>query len=357
MAERQQNFTDFRDPFDLLTSLHNTRMRMIYQNEFARGNRTDMNMGYNPNPTSQVGKTSMAQDRLQVNAPSREMESLNAPSRGMPSPQRIGYNVDFGTADLNRRELKRLGTVIGPLAQTARKAFSNIADIRKAQREQNILGPYQKEMADIEEQIGQTKQNIEMGKGLLDLRTQSLTEQHATDTARNTLSQQRERERKRESLNTIAGNIPEATTETLSKVPGISPYGMLETPDETRTQRINQAMTTLFKDTSPLPPPSGMSGSGTFNVPWSPNIPVGASEPLSQGKRDINTATLSTATPKRPSSVRKKLPPPPPPQAPGMAPPTPSQLPPPPMGKGPKNPKGPKAPPKGTKTTKAPKPS
>lgn len=338
MADRRQNFTDFQDPFDLLTSLHNTRMRMVYQNEFARGNRSDMNMGYQGQPSSSVGRTSMAQDRINVDAPSRKFDRSVGTGSYKPSVPTYNINLDYAQRGDARvaPELKRLGSVAKPLLAIGAQAYRNIQDIRTTQREQaeaealdeasDIAG------APVMQKIESLGQNVERTQRLtrgVGIREDFLQRRAAAKQASNAEAMARTQE-------TLG---PQASSVLRPRGPKTA-WDMLAQPD---SPNVTATMRSINQPPATLPPPTGMPGA--------PMTSAGSQAPLTPGQMGTNTATLLTASTKASRPGRKKLPPPPPPQPPTMAPPSASQLPPPPMGKATKGTKGAA---KGSKTTKPP---
>jgi hypothetical protein len=138
MAERPQgggSAFDFKDPFDLMMDLHNSRVNFVYKNEFARGNRPDMrNVG-----GGGINLPSYdAQTRLNVGAPSRMMDR-----RVAVKPNNYGFNYlsapqNFGTPELDRGEEGRMGQVAGPMISNLAGTATNLYKNRKLNK--NIAG-------------------------------------------------------------------------------------------------------------------------------------------------------------------------------------------------------------------------
>ena len=138
MADKPQgggNAFDFKDPFDLMMDLHNSRVNFVYKNEFARGNRPDMrNVGGGGSNLPAYD----AQTRLNVNAPSRMMDR-----RVAVKPNNYGFNYlsapqNFGTPELDRGEEGRMGQVAGPMISNLAKTANNLYQNRKLNK--NIAG-------------------------------------------------------------------------------------------------------------------------------------------------------------------------------------------------------------------------
>lgn len=344
MADRQQNFTDFKDPFDLLTSLHNTRLRMVYQNEFARGNRSDMNMGYQAHPSSRVGAMSMAKDRLAVDAPSRQFDRSVGSGSYKPSVPTYNINLDYaqrGDGEV-APELESLGSVAKPLLALGAQAYRNIQDIRTKQREKeeakalreasDIAGEPAMQKIQNLGRMDEQRQRLERGVGI---REDFLQRRAAAKQASNAEAMARTQE-------TLG---PQASAVLRPRGPKTA-WDMLAQPD---SPNVTATMRSMNQPPATLPPPTGMPG-----LQGTPGTPAGSQGPVTPGQMGTNTATLLTANAPTSRPGRKKLPPPPPPQPPTMPPPVVSPLPPPPMGKGSKGTKGPA---KGAKTTNPPKSS
>lgn len=123
---------DFKDPFDLMMDLHNSRVNFVYKNEFARGNRPDMrNVGGGDSNLPAYD----AQTRLNVNAPSRMMDR-----RVAVKPNNYGFKYlsapqNFSTPELNRGEEGRIGKVAGPAISNLAKTANNLYQNRKFNKE------------------------------------------------------------------------------------------------------------------------------------------------------------------------------------------------------------------------------
>ena len=113
----------FKDPFDLLMDLHNSRVNFTYKNEFARGNRPNMrNVG--------GGGESYAVGDLNYSGP--QAKPNNFAYNRLSAPQ------NFSTPELDRGEEGRIGKVAGPMISNLAKTANNLYQNRKLNK--NIAG-------------------------------------------------------------------------------------------------------------------------------------------------------------------------------------------------------------------------
>ena len=110
----------FKDPFDLLSDLHNARFQFMYKNEFARGNRPNMN-------NVGGGGGGYAVGNLDYKGP--QARPNNFAYNRLSAPQ------DFGTPDLDRGEEGRIGKVAGPAISSLAKTANNLYQNRRFNRE------------------------------------------------------------------------------------------------------------------------------------------------------------------------------------------------------------------------------
>lgn len=155
--ERQSLFTDFKDPFDLLTDLHTTRLRMVYENTFARGNRSDMNTGYRERPSSSVGNVSSPNYRLPVDAPMTEWQARTGSGGVLPTPSPINYSRDYGDPGIDRGEWKRFGSALKPIGAAAQKLGEDFYERRKKAKYQPLID----RLESINQEMGETKNQME----------------------------------------------------------------------------------------------------------------------------------------------------------------------------------------------------
>ena len=113
----------FKDPFDLLSDLHNARFQFMYKNEFARGNRPNMN-------NVGGGGGGYAVGNLDYKGP--QARPNNFAYNRLSAPQ------DFGTPDLDRGEEGRIGKVAGPAISSLAGTINNLYQNRKLNK--NIAG-------------------------------------------------------------------------------------------------------------------------------------------------------------------------------------------------------------------------
>lgn len=312
MAERQQNFTDFRDPFDLLTSLHNTRLRMIYQNEFARGNRTDMEMGSSKWPNSSIGPSKMAKVDLPVNAPTTQFDrSLPGPSY-RPSAPAINYDRSYSqptdSPQYANRELARFGSLTKKLTGIAGEANQSIQAIRQKAREtaaskaeqdqidaeqariESATAPsisryneLQEEMGDIQSQIDNRKLVMQTGEGLSELRRQNRQTQAQGVQAQNMAG-----------FRNVAQNLPVQARTVLPRERSLSPYGLLQTPE---TPSVASGLRSIYESALPAPPQTP-----TTKVPPKAGYPIGSPNAIPSMKIDWSTSSI------RPGATEKVKP-------------------------------------------------
>lgn len=347
MAERKPVYTDFKDPFHLLNELRNVGLERVYKNAFAYGNRDDMNMGYSGQPSSQVGRMSMAQDRLNVNAPTRQFD--RSVGSGSYKPSVPTYNVSLNYSqpkDGETPELDRVGTVARPLLALGAEYYRNIQTIRNTQRANAANAP-----------VFQKIEEAESLQNKVQARTRA-------NEARNDFLQRRAAAKQASNAEAMA-RVQETLSPQASAV--LRPRGpktawdMLAQP---APPQVTATMGSIYQPPGTLPPPSAPMG----GAPMGGGPMGGGPQGPNPSQKGTNTTTLLAANQNKPRSRRKKLPPPPPPQPPTMPPPVPSQLPPPPMategtkstgtkgtkGAGTKGPKGPKGTSGTTKKAKPP---
>jgi len=343
MAERKSVYTDFKDPFHLLNELRNVGLERVYKNSFAYGNRDDMSMGYSGQPSSQVGPTSRAQVRLDVNAPSRTFDRSVGSGSYKPNIRPYNVNLNYSRPDDGKTpELDRVGSVARPLLAIGAQYYRNIQNIRTQEREKAEAEALE-EASDIAG--APAMQKIE---NLNRMGTQLEAKQRANQ-GREDFLQRRAAAKQASNAEAMARTQetlgPQASAVLRPRGPRTA-WDMLAQP---APPNVTATMRSINQPPSTLPPPTGMPG-----APGAPMTSAGSQAPLTPGQMGTNTATLLTASTKASRPGRKKLPPPPPPQPPTMAPPSASQLPPPPMGKATKGTKGAKGAAKGSKTTKPP---
>lgn len=163
----------FKDPFDLLSDLHNARFQFMYKNEFARGNRPDMRAveggGWGGNlPKSQ------ARTRLPVNAPEREMQRGAPIKGGLPPIRQLTAPQRFTTPDLDRGEEKRMGTTIGPLLKEgvplAQNMYQNYKFNQRYGGQVQRLSDLDKQQAQVGQQYADLENTIAINKNLAGMR-------------------------------------------------------------------------------------------------------------------------------------------------------------------------------------------
>jgi hypothetical protein len=176
MAQPQGGMSSFqfKDPFDLLSDLHNARFQFMYKNEFARGSRPNFN---------DVGgggvnlPASEARTRLPVNAPMSEMVR-RAPIRGgLPAPRQLTAPQNFGTPPVEGGEEDRMGATVGPLAKEgiplAQKLYGNYKFNKQYGADVQRLSDLDKQQAQVGQQYDNLKETIEINKNLAGMREQS----------------------------------------------------------------------------------------------------------------------------------------------------------------------------------------
>lgn len=319
MADRQQRYTDFKDPFDLLTDLHSTRLRMVYQNEFARGDRSDIEMGTRAYPNSGVGRTFSPNYNLGVNAPSTQWQAREGSGRVLPPAVQMSYSRDYGDSTVRGRELQRTEQTIEKLGSSWSTYRKNIGKIRKENREKadaeatsraeeervsqyapqmERLDQLTSEMADVEAQKEALSNRISMTKGIQEFRNTQRQAQAREVQAQN-----------REGFFTASPNIPSSAKQ---EYPKGHPMGMLTEPDQ---GSVSTQVANIFK-MQPSAPPAPSTGSApmSFNVPPS-NIPPGQTSPFPPINKTKNTTALGSNTPSPPSGYNPSqgTPPGPPP--------------------------------------------
>lgn len=257
MAERQQRYTDFKDPFDLLTDLHSTRLRMVYQNEFARGDRSDIEMGTRAYPNSGVGRMSSPNYNLGVQAPSSSWEARQGSGRVLPPAVQMNYTRNYGNDTVDEGTRERIGSLLGPLTDIGTRYKSNVSKARRRQELKRIEGekerarqadlqaqadqdareaPMRERLAQLGEEEAQTVEQMEnvrlrmnVAEGLLERRNAQRQAQGQQVQAQN-----------REAFNTsVIPNMPAAASTVL---PQGSPVGMLQNPTPGSQERLREGM-------------------------------------------------------------------------------------------------------------------
>lgn len=322
MAERQQRYTDFKDPFDLLTDLHSTRLRMIYQNEFAHGDRTDIAMGTRQYPNSGVGRVSSPNYNLGVNAPSSMFQAREGSGRVLPPAVQMNYTRDYGDRRIRDGELQRTASAISTMGDIWNKYRTNISNVRERKREeqradteraysntfdpsrnynlayQNAyeasqqaqqgqkaqataapqverLGQLETEMADIESQKEAITNRIAMTKGIGEFReTQRQARGQAEVARRQTIGQN------------IAENVAPQVTSLLPKS-GLTPYNVLN-PNPFDKEAIGQKLESLMSTNAPAQPTGALP---PMNVPAS-TVPPGQTSPFPPVNKTQNASVL-----------------------------------------------------------------
>lgn len=305
MADSPQKYTNFKDPFDLLNELRNLGMERLYKNTFARGSREDMSMGYHEHPNSSIGKISSPQYNLGVNAPSTQWTPRQGSGGKLPNPVNINYERDFGNPGLDRRELKRIGTVAGPMASVAQSFISNISEIRRRQkkeRQEQIendqktqevapqikrLGELEQEMGDVQSQMENTRLRMNVGEGLLERRKAQRQAQ-----AQSVQAQHREG---------FYSASPNVATSVKGEYPPGHPIGMLT---ESNQGNVTAQAASIFNMQPPSPLGSPSASPQLFDIPKS-NIQPGETSPWPNINKAQNTSALGGA----PSTAKQPIPP------------------------------------------------
>ena len=302
MAERQQRYTDFKDPFDLLTDLHSTRLRMIYQNEFARGDRSGIEMGTRAYPNSNVGRVNTPNYNLGAQAPSSMWQERQGSGRTLPPTVQMNYSRDYNDI-VNEGTRDRIGSLLGPLSEIRTRYQSNISKTRrrqelkridseqkqaKAAEEQDFqrrvdeagplfdrLNQLGKEEEETLGQIENTRLRLGVAEGLLERRqSQRRAEGKAVQ------------ERNKAGFLTASENIPSSAVTAMKKG---APYGTLEERDP---EEVGKAMKYLFEDTPPTGQPGGTIPSMPVDLSKS-TVQPGEVSPWPPVDKAKNTAALS----------------------------------------------------------------
>lgn len=302
MAQNPQ-YTDFRDPFDLLADLHNLGLERIYKNQFARGDRSAIEGG--GGARSGVGRTSSPNYNLGVNAPSSQWQAREGSGRVLPPAVQMNYSRDYGNSNVRGGEERRLVKGIEQYGNIWNRYKQDIGKLRKSQREKadeeattraeeertaqyapqmERLGQLESEMADVEAQKEAVSNRIAMTKGIQDFRDTQRQAQ-ARDVQASNMG----------SFQSSAQNIPTASKPSLPKG---SPIGMLSDLDQ---ESARAQMENIFADIQPSKPRS----SGVTPMDFSKmryGIPPGQTSPFPPFNKSQNTSSLSgqPATPPAP---------------------------------------------------------
>lgn len=285
MAQSPQ-YTDFRDPFDLLADLHNLGLERIYKNQFARGDRSAIEGGGGPRPG--VGRTSSPNYNLGVNAPSSQWQAREGSGRVLPPAVQINYSRDYGDSTVRGGELRRAVKGIEQYGNIWNRYKQDIGKLRTSQREKadqearvsqyapqmERLSQLESEMADVEAQKEAVSNRISMTKGIQDFRNIQRQAQ-ARDVQASNMG----------SFQSSAQNIPTASKPSLPKG---SPFGMLSDIDR---ESARAQMENIFADVQPAKPQGPGAPPMNFNLPKS-NIPAGPVSPFPPVNKSKNSAAL-----------------------------------------------------------------
>lgn len=320
MAQSPQ-YTDFRDPFDLLADLHNLGLERIYKNQFARGDRSAIEGGGGARPG--VGRTSSPNYNLGVNAPSSQWQAREGSGRVLPPAVQMNYTRDYGNSTVDDGTRDRLGSLVGSLGDIKSRYQNSIYKVRKQQQNRNIINAREKErvdaeqreaslqeasapqlerlnelgneMEDVQSQMDNTRLLINAGQGLSAYRQQQRQ-----------IKGQSEIERRQGIGQRISENVAPQVTDTLPKS-GLTPYKMLN-PNPFNPERIGTQLENIMSMGSPAPAPAQGTGLSPMNVDLTKsNVPPGQTSPVPNINKAQNTTALGGT-----SKSGKANPPPPP---------------------------------------------
>jgi hypothetical protein len=176
MAQPQGGMSSFqfKDPFDLMMDLHNSRVNFIFKNEFTQGRRPN----YNDVGGGGVNlPASEARTRLPVNAPMSEMVR-RAPIRGgLPAPRQLTAPQNFGTPPIEGGEEGRMGSSIGSLFKEAVPISKKLYGVYKFNQKYGAdvqrLSDLDKQQAQVGQQYDTLNETMEINKNLAGMRERS----------------------------------------------------------------------------------------------------------------------------------------------------------------------------------------